>query len=402
VKPVTDSMLFDTIMETLAPSLPRESGEKAEETGQTRELDGARVLLVEDNEINRQIAVELLQSVGIKADVAENGYVALEKLHVEGLHYDLVLMDIQMPVMDGYEATRRIRAEERFADLPIIALTAHALTEERQRVLEAGMNDQISKPIDPDALFDTLGRYYRKPRASSAAASEDRSEPAVVPEIQGNHQIPSILQIPGIDVAGGLKRVVGNEKLYRNLLRSYAEGQQGAGIRLIEALKNKDLSLAERIAHTVRGVSGNIGATEVQIAAEELEDAISKGHAEERIEEIRERLALVLEATITRIRSAIPEAPKEGKGAARESISLPELEKILKRLIGLAEDSDSETADYLETVREKIAARCPRDDVGRLETALKAYDFPAALQILGTFQGPARDPDAGPGDGKAT
>jgi two-component system sensor histidine kinase/response regulator len=394
VKPVTASMLFDAIMETLAPSLPREDKAEREETGPTRELEGARVLVVEDNEINRQIAVELLQSVGIQAEVAANGQVALEKLQVEGLQYDLVLMDIQMPVMDGYEAARRIRAEGRFADLPIIALTAHAMTEERQRVLDAGMNDQIYKPIDPDLFFDTLERYYRKSRASPVA----KTPRAKNTEAGSEAAIPDI---PGLDLEGGLKRVAGNVRLYRELLGSYAKSQQGAGLRIGEALKNKDFSLAETIAHMVRGVSGNIGATEVHIAAEELEDAIGRGRAEEKIEELRERLVLDLDATIARIRSAIPEAAEMGKGAGQEAISLPELAEILNKAIGLAEQSDCETTEYLNTVRDKIATRRPREHVERLAATLKVYDFPAALRILRTLLDGARDSDAGAGDGKA-
>jgi two-component system, sensor histidine kinase and response regulator len=283
--------------------------------------------------------------------------------------------------MDGYEAARRIRAEGRFADLPIIALTAHALEEERQKVLEVGMNDQISKPIDPELLFDTLCRYYHKSRAlpdqriPALALAESRVEATA-------HGIPGNLQIPGIDVAGGLKRVVGNEKLYMDLLRKFVEGQEGAVLQIGEALKNKDLGLAESLAHLLRGISGNIGATGVQTAAEEFEDAAGKSQAEGRLEEIRQRLALVLEATVAHIRTALPEPAVEGKTVASEPISLPELAGILQKLINLAEENDTKTARYLETVRDDMSAHCPREDVERLESALKTYDFPAALRIL--------------------
>src|SRR5262249_1527874 len=124
-------------------------------------MDGLKILLTEDNEINQQIAVELLQAVGANVDVANNGREAVDKLFAGASSYDVVLMDLQMPEMDGYQATRKIRSEERFAKLPIIAMTAHATTEERQRCLDAGMNDHIAKPIDPAILYDTIGRYYQ-------------------------------------------------------------------------------------------------------------------------------------------------------------------------------------------------------------------------------------------------
>jgi two-component system sensor histidine kinase/response regulator len=399
IKPVTASMLLNAIMEALAPSHPRAIEGETEGTGQYRSLDGARVLLVEDNATNRQIAVELLQSVGVEVDVAENGSVALEKLHVEGHNYDLVLMDIQMPVMDGYEATQRIRAERRFAELPIIALTAHALNEERQKALESGMNGQISKPIDPDLLFDTLEQYCRRSRRPSTGAPEARSEPA--PE-KGPPGSPGILQIPGIDVTGALKRVVGNEGLYRDLLRSYAKEQEGAGTRILEALKQRDPVLAERMAHTIRGVSGNIGATEVQGAAEELEDAIGKGYQDERLEEILKRFSIALEQTIARIRSALPQRDEKRHEAAREPISLQQLTGYLDTVIGLAEESDTKASGYLKTVKDEMAAHFSPEEVETVEAALKAYDFHAALQILRPLRARAGDPPVGADRAEAT
>src|SRR5208337_343871 len=256
LKPVTPSTLFDAIVRIFAPPLLRETPVSSEGP-EVHPLEGARVLLAEDNEINAQIAVELLTSAGVDVDVVENGREAVEKL-VQGTdRYDMVLMDIQMPEMDGYEATRRIRAGGRFADLPIIAMTAHALMQERQKATDAGMNDHISKPIDPQAMFETLRRYYRRAQARVARTPHFAapSEPAAVPEIEG------------IDVKGGIRRVAGNRKLYMDLLRRYVEGQQDSAERIRTALKNGDTTLAERIAHTVKGVSGNIGAADAQTAA---------------------------------------------------------------------------------------------------------------------------------------
>ena len=170
VKPVTKSMLVDTLVTLFAPAAAETAQASADDPHAGR-LKGARILLAEDNDINQQIAVELLEGVGAHMTVANNGQEAVERLQREPAAYDLVLMDLQMPVMGGYEATVKIRSDARFAKLPIIAMTAHATIEEKQKCLDAGMNDHISKPIDPGALFETVGRFY-KPLTPSLSPSE--------------------------------------------------------------------------------------------------------------------------------------------------------------------------------------------------------------------------------------
>jgi two-component system sensor histidine kinase/response regulator len=188
VKPVTKSMLVDTLVAVFAT--PDETGATpgaAEEEGATR-LRGARILLTEDNEINQQIAIELLEGAGATVQVANNGREAVETL-AKGPQppaFDMVLMDLQMPEMDGYQATAKIRSDPRFANLPILAMTAHATMEERQRCLAAGMNDHITKPIDPALLFETVGRFY-KPATGSAPPG-----------------LPAVLPLPGGEGRGAL------------------------------------------------------------------------------------------------------------------------------------------------------------------------------------------------------
>jgi len=162
VKPVTQSLLVDSLVNVFAPSEGETGGIAAATVEEKCRLRGLRVLLAEDNEINQQIAVELLEGVGATVDVANNGREAVDKLFQCPFPppYDVVLMDVQMPEMDGNEATRMIRSDARFAPLPIIAMTAHATMEERERCLAAGMNDHVSKPIDPALLFETVGRYH--------------------------------------------------------------------------------------------------------------------------------------------------------------------------------------------------------------------------------------------------
>ncbi len=173
VKPVTKSMLVDSLVSVFATDVRnRRSTSNARRTKQPLPLRGARILLTEDNEINQQIAIELLEGVGATVDVANNGREAVDILFQGSSPppYDVVLMDLQMPEMDGYQATTRIRGDSRFAQLPIIAMTAHATVEERNRCLAAGMNDHISKPIHPNMLFDTVARYYRPTRSPLSCA----------------------------------------------------------------------------------------------------------------------------------------------------------------------------------------------------------------------------------------
>src|SRR5262249_35637654 len=208
VKPVTKSMLVDVLSNVFSDA--GETAAAAAEGAADVKLHGARVLLTEDNDINQQIAAELLEGAGAKVRIARNGREAVEAL-LDGPQpppFDVVLMDLQMPVMDGFQATARIRSEPRLRELPIIAMTAHATVEERQRCLSAGMNDHVSKPIDPGVLLGTVGRFYQP--AARAAVGDLES-------------------VAGLDAKGGLARVGGNRSLYSKLLRQFAE-QQGRAV----------------------------------------------------------------------------------------------------------------------------------------------------------------------------
>jgi two-component system sensor histidine kinase/response regulator len=173
IKPLTKSMVFDMLVNIFAAE--GDAAPAAERAAETMSLRGARILLAEDNEINQQIAVELLEGAGATVRVASNGRLAVEMLFSgTPADVDVVLMDLQMPEMDGHQATARIRADQRFASMPIIAMTAHATMEERHRCLESGMNDHISKPINPDQLFETVARFFRPSGESAIALQHQR------------------------------------------------------------------------------------------------------------------------------------------------------------------------------------------------------------------------------------
>lgn len=246
------------------------------------DLRGRRVLLVEDNEVNQVIATALLESKGIVVDVANNGRAALATLAASDHTYDAVLMDLQMPEMDGYETTSKLRADRRFGNLPVIALTAHAMIEERQRCLDAGMNDHITKPLDPGALFDALLRWCGKQN------EKDRASPETPRSADDGSDLPAI---PGLDTAQGLKRVAGNRQLYNKLLVKFLDSQTDAAQRIAKLLNNGDAAGTGELVHTLAGTAGNLGAKEVWRLAMELERALRTPEQLENILRLNEGLA---------------------------------------------------------------------------------------------------------------
>jgi len=233
-------------------------------------LAGLRVLLVEDMPTNQLIASEILESFGITVDLADNGVQALSKLLEESNSYDIVLMDIQMPEMDGLEATRRLRASGRLASLPIIAMTAHAMDSERQRCLDIGMSDFVTKPIDPDGLRDILIRW-RPTQATLAQAKKLESAPM--------SSADGLPDLPGIDKADGLRRMMNKPALYEKVLRDFHARFMAEPEAIRNAMQAGDFATAERRAHSTKGLAGTIGAQGLQNASKELELALRQGEA---------------------------------------------------------------------------------------------------------------------------
>ena len=327
VKPVSPSVLFDTTMEALGTHAGRGQEFRTsrpallDEAEPTLALRGARVLLAEDNEMNQQIACELLGDAGLVVDVAQNGEEALKKVH--STRYDLVLMDMQMPVMDGVSATQAIRRIARLRHLPIVAMTANARAEDRRSCLDAGMNDFLSKPIDPDLLWAMLLKWI-KPRDASLDTppglaldfSFDLS-PEVAREIAHTTRLAQTLTPPappppaasedlpysvaGMDVKTGLNRMMGKKPLYLTMLRKYIEGQSGCTRVIKNALAVGDMATAQRAAHTLKGVSGTIGATEIPHLADAVENAI---RAEQPREAVTQALS-ALDAPLTALLQAL-------------------------------------------------------------------------------------------------
>ena len=371
IKPVTASTLVDAILRIFSPDLLPGLKSRTNGPGNTRRVQGVRILLVEDNEINQQIALELLRGEGAEVVLAQSGREAVETLERESSRFDLVLMDVQMPEMDGYEATRRVRSEPWGSRIPIIAMTAHALLEERRKALEAGMNDHISKPIDPEAMFATIGRYCKT--RQSPVAEPPQPAPAGAAE-------PSVPPIAGVDIESALRRVSGNHRLFADLLSRFADGQEETPQKIASALEVGDKKLAERLAHTTKGTAGNLGVKEVEKSAAELEELIRRSSPPVAVEEARRRLAEVLAAAVVRIREAL--GTRMPPSAAQTTAGAGQLEAIAARLSALIADSDSAAVEYLEDEAAPLVAASSADEARRLRECLRAYDFSGAAEAL--------------------
>jgi signal transduction histidine kinase/DNA-binding response OmpR family regulator/HPt (histidine-containing phosphotransfer) domain-containing protein len=376
MKPVSASVLYDTLMELFGAASLEHSAAPPHKAGSTEyNAAGIRVLLVEDNEMNQQVATELLESAGAIVAVAGHGGIAVKLLR-EGPQppaFDIVLMDLQMPEMDGLTATRLLREDPRFQELPIVAMTAHALVEERERCMQVGMNDHVTKPIDPDALFTALARWTR-PREGAAPAPE--RPPAAASEIV-------LPEIDGIDMADGLRRVAGNKRLYRSLLEQFAAKQADADLRIAEALNNRDRESAERFAHTVKGVAGNLAIATVRDAAAKLEKAIRENDAAVTtpLAELKSALAPVVDAIRTALGEATPVVMPPDAFSAEVATA------ALARLMSLIDANDGDAADAVQEVANALAGRVDASRLNALREAVGDFDFDGARAKLSQIAG---------------
>ncbi|MCC7262461.1 MAG: PAS domain S-box protein [Candidatus Latescibacteria bacterium] len=380
VKPVNPSILFDAAVRALGGHLVEEEGGPVQRGAGTTEADlesikGARVLLVEDNELNQQVAMELLSEGGLVVELAENGEVALRMVGERS--YDAVLMDMQMPVMDGVAATQEIRQDARFANLPILAMTANAMAGDRDRCLAAGMNDHVAKPIDPEVLFAALLRWI------PARKSEPAPTPtAKAPATRSAGAADPLAAIPGLDTRAALKRMLNKRPMYERLLRQFAAEQAGAVAKVRAELEGGDRASAERSAHTLKGMAGTLGAGELQQRAALLEQALKQERAvaecEQRMQSAEEELLRVVAA----LKAALPEEePTNGVPAPAVAVDWARAKEVVERLQGLLTADDAEAIDLFEQEAELLR---PALGAGAapVEQGLQDWNLAAALEAL--------------------
>ena len=371
VKPVSPSHLFDAVVRNFDVSVSgrrQTRTERDEEFPDLSAIAGARVLLVEDNEINQEVATDLLHEAGLEVDVAPDGAVACEKVRLH--RYDLVLMDMQMPVMDGLTATREIRNLPELGELPIVAMTANALAGDRERCLEAGMNDHLAKPIDPPELWATLLKWIT-PRREPPPTSRPR------PQETTEEDVPLPGTITGVDMKLGLKRVLGRKRHYLSLLRKFLDGQAHAADQVRTALSAGDHQTAERLAHTVKGTAGNIGATRLQEYAADLEQALRTQAPPGTLS----TLLLLFENELHRVTAALDaELPPEQPAEPTE-VDGAQLRALCNHLATLLQNYDAAAEDLFEANKQLFRTAFPRL-FPSLAEAVRAFEFETAMELL--------------------
>ncbi|NRR29366.1 response regulator [Oxalobacteraceae bacterium] len=454
-KPVTPSTLLEAIGEVLGKGVvteTRQAERQDRSAADQASLAGARILLAEDNDMNQELARELLESAGIVLTIVGDGKQALDFLAADPA-FDGVLMDCQMPVMDGYTASRRLREQAQFAQLPIIAMTANAMAGDRELAIDAGMNDHISKPLNVAAMFATMAKWIRPAHAQAprlgdgtvrgapagnggdsdhsngngngsdnaapgaTGATNDGASGVGAAGAQGAEgaegaegsakrlastpasatataaALPA--QLPGIDLHAGLATSMNREPLYLRMLGRFRDGQGRFRANFDEACACDDDSAPARVAHTLRGTAGNIGAKDLAAAATALELACKAGAEDAEIarllEAVEQRLAPVMAGLATLdgdVSGAGSHAPA-GDGAASEpaaaaapAVLPPQVKPMLARLRDLLADSDTASMDLLGEL-ETLADGHPLSRQLRLVSRqVELFDFDAALAAL--------------------
>ncbi|MBC3830256.1 response regulator [Undibacterium amnicola] len=333
------------------------------------------VLLVEDNLVNQQIAKELLEAAEIIVDVAVNGRAAVERLFAaEPNYYGLVLMDVQMPEMDGHEATKLIRQNPQFQDLPIIAMTAHALLIEREKCFDSGMNAHVAKPINPNELYQTVADWCssyvmvnNEHRNGSAATISDKS-----------------LSIAGVDTRLGLSRTMGDRQLYFKLLRLFVLDQRSAISKVREALLESDYKTAEMIAHTLKGVAGLIGA-DVQLLAARIESQIEGLTSIEQMTALLDNAERQLQSTIVEIEKSLQSEQDSGElhsSSMDKNLSTENVHEKLRACYKLIANFDGDAMDMLNASIDELNIAFGSDVQKQIMRAASQYDFDVIQSIM--------------------
>ncbi len=358
MKPVSTSNLVDTVTSLFSGNQPRLSTEGAPTA--VPDLSGIRILLAEDNAINQQIATELLSDAHAIVTAVTNGQEALDWLEQEGAEaVDIILMDIQMPVMDGLEAVRQIRFREVWKDLPVIAMTAHALDEERARALEAGMSDHISKPIDPDVLYRTVLKWFERQKTGT----DLQSKPGENPDYQGLFRMEE-----------GLRRAGGKRALYNSLLSQFKSSLPDTLERLesiIEARNPEDLAA---LCHQLKGVSGNLGAIRLFQTVEAAEKMILEGEGVE--------AAGPVHAMLRQYMSALEELVMPADPIGSDGHEAGQLQPILLKIHDHLKNYEGDALDLFLENQNTLERRLGSDAYKRLKIQLEAYRFDEAIALI--------------------
>lgn len=331
---------------------------------------GASILLVEDNEMNQDLAIELLTQAGMKVTLARNGQEALDILSA-GQKFDGVLMDCQMPVLDGYSATRALRKMPGLEDLPVIAMTANAMQGDREKALDAGMNDHIAKPVEVSNLFNTLSHWIsRREQPDQALSEAAQAKPA-----------EKFSKLAGIETERAIANLLNNTELYMRLLTSFYNSYENFTEKYLACT---NLEEATRYAHSLKSGAGNIGATSVQSLAEKLEQSCKSGVESAQQTELIENVARAIDFAREEIARLMPEPADTVITQAQTGAEQTGYHDILQKLQELLAENDSEAISLIEQ-NERLLQEALPETFSELEEAIRSYDFEEALHLLQTI-----------------
>jgi two-component system sensor histidine kinase/response regulator len=351
-------------------------------------IRGARILLVEDNEINQLVACEMLRDVGFEVDVAHNGRLAVEQVHAQHerlLPYDIVLMDMQMPVMDGVTATRLIREHFSSHELPIVAMTANAMEADRERCLHAGMNGFVTKPINADELWLALLQWI-KPRdgvgspVGPLATVENTSE-ALTKEVAYS-LLNALRAIPELDVSMGLTRTANKPIFYASMLRKFVHSQEDAVRRMRQSLADANTPTATLLAHTLKGLAGNLGAMRLYESAGALEELLSTAPDPQQ----QEQALAATDTQLQRLVQALQQTPgfaQDQEVRSVESLSAQDRQtgqQALQEIRSCLLDNNANALEIWDT-HAAILRRLLKHWT-HIESAIGEFEFESALDLL--------------------
>lgn len=380
VKPVTSSSLFDEMMRLNgdeAYSNTREMKRDDELIQNQQRLSGAKILLVEDNELNQELALELLKQSNIAVELAENGAIAVERFSNE--HFDGILMDLQMPVMDGFTATKIIR--EKNSSIPIIAMTANAMVSDKEKVLASGMNDHITKPINVNTMFSTIAKWV----SPAVKVDNDSNKPSLITAdiAEQNIELPDFISL---NTSAGLAVANGNQSLYVKLLGRFVSGQDDFVERFKSAMIKQDKEEATRFAHTLKGSAGNIGASTLQGYADQLEQMCANDVDSDALGNLLNQVTEELIIVLTELSGYLAKENNfDNTPATNDFIFTEQFKAQLAELLELIENFETESIELAEDLLNQLKGTKQEAVFIKIYQQIEGYEFTEAETALHEF-----------------
>ena len=372
-KPISPSTLYDNILKSFGKNVVKSTknmGVQIDLYEIKALLSGAKILLVEDNLQNQEIATEFLNKSNIKIVIANNGKEALEILK-ENEEFDAILMDCQMPIMNGYEATKYIREMEKFANLPIIAMTANAMQGDKEKCISVGMNDYISKPLDFNKFYETLLKWIKIKNPNIQEVQEENKEADIkIDEFK----------IEGIEIDEALSRMAGDKKLLLNQLERFAKSQEDFKNKVV----NEDLEVAIREAHTLKGLCGNIGAKNLSNRAKELEYYLKEKGFDNSVFVLIEMLNEELQNLIINIKEQLKVFDLAKEEYINDNLQIDEekVSKLINELQYLLDELDADAIVKAKELKNELSKTVHNQKLESLMSSINNFDFDKASEIL--------------------